>query len=584
MKLTLRSVLSVVLAVIMLVTLVPAVMAEENEVVVLYTNDVHNAYLRDDGVLGYAAVAQRKAELEAEGKTVILVDCGDAIQGGVIGTLSNGRYIVSVMEKLGYDFAVPGNHEFDFGMDNFLEIASEAEYTYLSCNFVDLETGESMLDSYKIVEAGGMKIAFIGVCTPETFTKSTPTYFQNADGEYIYGFAEGGNGEELYEAVQSAVDSAAADGADEVILIAHLGVDPSSSPWTSKEVIRNTYGIDVVLDGHSHSTIECEAVANKNGEAVYLSSTGIKLASLGEMTISGGEESFELVTEIAEDDAETLEFIDGITAQFNELVETVVAETEVRFTVNDPETGKRIVRTRETNLGDFCADAYRTLLGADVAFVNGGGVRANIEEGEITYGEIISVHPFGNEACLIRTTGQDILDALELGAMAVTSDPYTGEFGGFLQVSGITYEIDTTIPSSVVITDKKEFVKVDGDRRVKNVMINGSPIDPKAEYTLASHNYMLKSGGDGYTMFKDDEILLDCVMIDNQTLINYMVNELGGTVSTDSIYSNPYGEGRISVITGKNLISGTQTIYKAGETKTEKIKGYLPMWMHVFIH
>lgn len=572
MKLTLKSLLSVLLAVMMLVTLVPAVMAEgEGDVVVLYTNDVHNAYVRADGVLGYPAVAQRKAELESEGKTVILVDCGDAIQGGVIGSLSKGKYIVSIMEDIGYDFAIPGNHEFDFGMDNFLEIADEAQYKYLSCNFTSLETGEPVLDAYSIVEAGGMKIAFVGVSTPETFTKSTPKYFQNEDGEYIYSFAERNDGADLYAAVQTSVDAAIADGADKVILLAHLGTDESSKPWTSEDVAANTTGIDVILDGHSHSTIESEAVTNKNGEEVYISSTGTKLAALGEMTITADGETFKLDTDIPEDDASAQEFVDGITAQFNELVETVVAQSEVNFIVNDPETGKRVVRTRETNLGDFCADAYRTLLGADIAFVNGGGVRANIESGDITYGQIINVHPFGNEACLVKVTGQQILDALELGAMSTKADPYTGESGGFLQVSGLTYEIDTTVPSHVVRNDKNEFVKVDGERRVKNVMVAGKAIDPKAEYTLASHNYMLLNGGDGYTMFKGCEVLQENVMLDNQVLINYMVETLGGNVSEDSIYANPYGEGRIRIITEKNYIAGYQKVFVVGETILEKL-------------
>ena len=424
-----------------------------------------------------------------------------------------------------------------------------------------------------------MKIAFVGVCTPETFTKSTPKYFQNEDGEYIYSFAEGNDGADLYAAVQNSVDAAIADGADKVILLAHLGTDESSKPWTSEDVAANTTGIDVILDGHSHSTIESEAVTNKNGEEVYISSTGTKLAALGEMTITADGETFKLDTDIPEDDASAQEFVDGITVQFNELVETVVAQSEVNFIVNDPETGKRVVRTRETNLGDFCADAYRTLLGADIAFVNGGGVRANIESGDITYGQIINVHPFGNEACLVKVTGQQILDALELGAMSTKADPYTGESGGFLQVSGLTYEIDTTVPSHVVRNDKNEFVMVDGERRVKNVMVAGKAIDPKAEYTLASHNYMLLNGGDGYTMFKGCEVLQENVMLDNQVLINYMVETLGGNVSEDSIYANPYGEGRIRIITEKNYISGYQKVFVGGETILEKLNLRDIKWM-----
>ena len=208
-----------------------------------------------------------------------------------------------------------------------------------------------------------------------------------------------------------------------------------------------------------------------------------------------------------------------------------------------------MVRNQETNLGDLCADAYRTLLGADIAFVNGGGIRVDMPKGDISYGDIISVHPFGNMACLIEATGQQILDALELGSSAAGVGEGAGESGGFLQVSGLTYEVDTTIPSAVVKDDKGLFVKVDGEYRVKNVKVGNEPLDLTKTYTLASHNYMLKSGGDGYTMFLENKILKDEVMVDNEVLIHYIVESLGGNVKAGSIYANPYGEGRIRVIT-----------------------------------
>ena len=225
--------------------------------------------------------------------------------------------------------------------------------------------------------------------------------------------------------------------------------------------------------------------------------------------------------------------------------ETVVAGSEVDLVVNDPKNGKRLVRSQETNLGDLCADAYRTLLGADIAFVNGGGVRDNIAAGDITYGDIISVHPFGNAACLVEATGQQILDALELGARAAGA----GESGGFLQVSGLTYDIDLRVPSSVVLDDKNMFVSVNGEYRVKNVKVAGEPLNLTKTYKLASHNYMLKSAGDGYTMFQKDKILQDEVMIDNQVLITYITEKLQGQIKADSIYADPYGAGRIRVIT-----------------------------------
>ena len=558
-----------------------------NDIVVLYTNDAHCAYKQafdkeDTTKLtceGYAALAKYKKDKE-ENSYVELVDAGDAIQGDVIGTLSNGEYIADIMAKTGYTIAVPGNHEFDYGMDNFLALTEKAGYDYISCNFMDLASGESVLPAYEMKEYGDKKVAYVGISTPETFTKSTPTYFQDKDGNYIYGFCEGNDGADLYNQVQKTVDKAKADGADYVVAIGHTGIDPSSTPWTSGEIIANTTGINAYIDGHSHSTIEGEQVKNKEGKDVLLTSTGTKLAAFGELTISSdGVFSSRLVSDYTEEDPEVAAYVEEIEGKFKDLQNQVVAATEVDLTVNDPATGKRMVRNQETNLGDLCADAYRDMLGADVAFVNGGGVRADIKTGDITYGDIIKVHPFGNAACLIEATGQQILDALELGSSAAgydaENDAYP-ESGGFLQVSGLTYEIDTTVKSSVVLDDKKNFVKVDGERRVKNVKIGGKAIDPAATYKLASHNYMLKSGGDGYSMFKGDKVLQDEVMIDNQVLINYITKTLGGKVTKDSIYANPYGDGRIKVILDKAEPTYTSEGYEVTLRGFEQVKETFP--------
>ena len=550
-----KKMLSLFLAFAMVITMAaPALAAEESEggkIVILHTNDVHcgiDQAKNEEGEvtnIGYAGVAAYKTAMETEygAGNVTLVDAGDAIQGGPIGTLSKGAYIVDIMNEVGYDLAIPGNHEFDYGMENFLSLAKEkAEYEYLCANFTDLE-GNPVLEGYKVLTYGDVKVGYVGIDTPESFTKSTPTYFQDAEGNYIYSFCQGNEGADLYDAVQKAVDAARAEGADYVVALGHLGIDEQSSPWTSTEVIANTTGIDVLIDGHSHSTFE-KTEKNKDGEDVVVAQTGTKLENLGKVVIdtATGEITSELVAakDCAAEDEATAAFVKGINDEFAEVLKKVVAKTDVELTTKDPVTGERAVRSAETNLGDLCADAYRVMLDADVAFVNGGGVRADIPAGDITYEQIINVHPFGNEACVVETTGQGILDALEMGAR-VTPE----ENGGFLQVSGLTYTIDTSIPSSVVLNDEKEFVKVEGERRVKDVLVNGAPIDPEKTYTLASHNYMLKSGGDGFVMFKDDPLLKDCVMIDNQVLINYIVDELGGVVSED--YANPAGQGRIKV-------------------------------------
>ena len=526
--------LSLLLTVVMVLSSMTAIFAasEGEDIVIIHVNDTHCAYE------GYEKVATLAKEAD------LLVDAGDAIQGGTIGTLSKGSYIVDIMNELKFDVAVPGNHEFDYGMDNFLNIANkQATFPYVCCNFTELATGNPVLDAYKIFEIKGKKVAIVGICTPETFTKSTPTFFQNEKGEYIYSFCEGGEGKDLYAAVQKAVDAARKAGADYVVALAHLGVDPSSEPWTSKNVIANTTGIDALIDGHSHSVVS-ENVKNKDGKDVYLQQTGTKLKNAGKLvikadgTVSG--ENVELGENVKADEG-VLAFIGGVVDRFKALAETVVAKTKVKLTIKNPD-GSRAVRNKETNLGDLCADAYRTQLEADVAIVNGGGVRADIAAGDITYDNIISVHPFGNMACLVEVTGQQILDALEHGAR---SNP--NESGGFLQVSGLTYTINKWIPSPVKVNDKEEFVSVDGTRRVSDVKVGGVAINPAKTYKLASHDYMLKSCGDGYAMFgtKNINILRDGVLVDNQVLINYIIDTLGGVVGEE--YAE--AQGRIKIVT-----------------------------------
>ena len=508
------------------------------DIVVLYVNDVHCGI---DDNLGYQDLVTVKNAYERLGNKVLMVDNGDAIQGDTVGTLSKGEYIINIMNESGFDVAVPGNHEFDYGMERFLELSKMAKFPYVSCNFVDKD-GKAVFDAYKMIEVEGKKLAFVGICTPKTITSSTPKYFMNDAGEYIYSFCQDANGEKLYSAVQSAVDAAKADGADYVIALAHLGTEEDCSPWTSSEVITNTTGIDVVLDGHSHSTWEEEHVKNKDGKDVILTSTGTKLVAIGVLTIAAdGTIHSGLVNDNGEDGASVKAFVKDIQAQNEELTATVVAHTDVELTISDPKTGERMVRSNETNLGDLCADAYRAMSGADIAFVNGGGVRVSIPAGDITYGDIIKVHPFGNQMCVIEATGAEILDALEMSAAKVPA-----EFGGFLHVSGLKYTIDVNVESTVVTDDSKMFVEVSGERRVKDVFVGDEPIDPNKTYTLASHDYMLKNMGDGYSMFADNTVLQDCVMLDNQVLMNYIIDVLGGNVGED--YKDPYGQGRITII------------------------------------
>lgn len=578
--------------------------AAEHEIVVLYTNDVHCGV---DENIGYAGLALYKRQMKAETPYVTLVDAGDAIQGAPIGTLSDGGYLIDMMNQLEYDFAVPGNHEFDYGMPRLLELSGKLSCGYDSCNFEDLRTGKPVFKPYRIFQYGGTKVAYVGVCTPESFTKSTPAYFQDAQGNYIYGFCEDETGEKLYGRVQSSVDSARAEGADYVILVGHLGENGVTERWSSDRVLAETSGIDACIDGHSHETITAKAVKNKNGENVILTQTGTKLAQIGKLTIgTDGRIRTELIAKvpgistqeiytvqkddslsriakrrlgsynrweeiyrlnrnvlpdpdalrtgmqlvipgsvlIREDgtavDYETDTYIRSLQAQFSEALKTVLGHTDYQLTTLNLDTGYRAIRNSETNLGDLCADAFRVELGADVGLMNGGGIRADVKAGNITYNDTLAVFPYGNMGCVAKVTGRQLKDALEMA-----SKNYPEESGGFLQVSGLTYRIDSSVPSGVKIDEKGNFVKVEGDYRVKDIKVGGEPLDPDAAYTVASHNYLLKLGGDGMTMFQGCSMIRDEVMTDVDMLSDYINTHLGGNVGAD--YANPAGQGRIVI-------------------------------------
>lgn len=583
----------------------PALAAEapDQEIIILYTNDVHCGVTDN---IGYAGLALYEKQMKEETPYVALVDAGDAIQGAPIGTLSEGGDIVSIMNQVGYDFAIPGNHEFDYGMDRLLELSDQLNCGYYSCNFTDLRTGESVFEPYKIMDFGQVQVAFVGATTPESFTKSTPKYFQDDSGNYIYGFCEDETGQALYSRIQETVDEARTAGADYVILVGHLGNAGITPRWASQAVVANTDGIDAVIDGHSHETVASTTLKNKDGEDVLLTQTGTKLADIGKMTIgtdgtitaelvdqvTGGEAgasytvqkgdslsriakrelgSYDLWNVIYEanrdqlsnpnvirpgqvltipgsqtaedgkaEDPQTAQFIADIEAQFQETLNTVLATTSVDLTVNDPATGERRVRSGETNLGDLTADAYRYVLGAEIGFSNGGGIRDSIAAGNITYNDTLRVFPFGNMGCVAEVTGQQIKDALEMGARN-----YPEENGALQQVSGLTYTIDSSIPSSVQLDDKRNFVAVTGPYRVTDIMVNGEPLDLNRTYTLASHNYLLKDGGDGMTMFAGCNIVKDEVMADVDLLSAYVRDNLGGVVGEE--YANPAGQGRIVI-------------------------------------
>ena len=549
-----KKLLGLFLALAMLMTGVA--MAEGTEpvftqdVVVLFTSDVHCGVDQGFGYAGLAAVRDNLAKTNH----VLLVDNGDSIQGEPIGTMTTGESNIELMNAVGYDIATIGNHEFDYGMDRFLELTKKANFPYISANF--MHNDELVFAPYIIKEFDGVKIAFVGITTPKTTTSSTPKYFQDETGKFVYTFCQDETGEKLYAAVQKAVDDARAEGAAYVVAMAHLGIEGESAPWMSIDVIANTTGINALLDGHSHSILEQEKVKNKDGEEVLLAACGTKLQAIGYLRISAKDGSmatglYKWDTSNAVSLPDLIGLDNEVATKVNEAMDTlneklgeVVAKSAVDLVISDPETDVRIVRTAETNLGDLCADAYRDQSGADIAFVNGGGIRVKIAAGDITLNDILKVHPFGNALCVVEATGQQILDALEWGSRVVPE-----ETGGFLQVSGLTYEIHTYIESSCTADENGLFTGVAGEYRVKNVKVGGEDLDVNKTYTLACHDYLLKNAGDGFTMFQQDTLLQDSVKLDNQVLIDYITGTLNGVVG--EAYANPYGQGRIVAVSEK---------------------------------
>ena len=506
------------------------------EVVVLHTNDIHCGVAQN---LHIAQLAQYKHDLMKKNPNVLLVDAGDAIQGEPLGSLTEGAAIIRIMNSVGYDFAIPGNHEYDFGMTRFLELAPQQKCGYYSCNFLDKRTGNPLLPSYKIFTLDGKKIAFVGVTTPETLISSTPVFFQNDEGKFIYTFCEDKDGTNLYAHIQAAVDEARAEGAQFVILVGHLGTNGAISAWSSGAVASHTTGINAIIDGHSHEQYS-RVDKNKNGKDVIVAQTGTKLATVGKIVIhDDGTLTSELVRELPPPDPAVKAIVDEELQKVDETLGQPVGRMEV--TLETDIDSVRRVRCGETNLGDFVADAVRATLHTDVALVNGGSFRAPIPEGTVTYKSLATTFPFSNTLVVRSISGAQLLDALELGAMN-----YPEENGGFMQVSGLTYTIDARIPSSVKLNEQGGFVEVAGERRVKDVMVDGEPLDLTEDYTVSGTAYIMRNGGNGITMFDGTPILRDTNISDLDAIAEF-IKENSGVIGEG--YENPTGEGRITILT-----------------------------------
>ena len=548
-------------------------------IVVVSTNDVHCCLQSKATNLGYAKLkdfVDARREAYGEGN-VMLVDAGDNVQGDVIGSLTRGESPAKAIKACGYDFMTCGNHEFDYGMEQFFALRStegavsgdlDADgVRYVCCNFVDA-AGSRVFDAYAVKECqvGGqtVRVAFVGAATPSTLTSSTPKSFKDGDGNLIYGFCGDENGQALYGAVQEAVDAArSSDGgdADYVVLLAHLGQKGSQRRWHSDVVVANTHGIDAVIDGHSHE-LYVQTAKNDRGEDVVISQTGTKFQSFGQLAIDpfSGTASVSLTaTGVA---AELIKEWDGadaeVAALVAELEEDLGAITGRRLGISEVDLLRATedstfwaVRKRETNLGDLVADAFyyhasNCGIMCDVALANGGGIRADIAKGAVTYGDLAAVLAFSNQVCSLAVTGQHLLNMLEVG---VSNCPT--QSGRFLQVSeGFSMTVRTDIETPVKFSaDGSRPESFEGERRVRNARLHGKAIDPEATYTVASTDYLLALGGSAMPV-PDNADEVEFMGTDLEALIDYFTVNLKGVVG--KAYANEDGAGRILIVDSWN--------------------------------
>lgn len=482
---------------------------------IVFENDVHGSVDRYEYIAGF-----RDALVEA-GYPVLTVSAGDFLQGSAYAAMSKGQFCVDMMNTVGYDIVTVGNHDFDYGLPYLQSMRDSLKQTALICsNVLDAE-GNACFPAYTITNVGGYKVAFIGVVTTATEQLEAYSVFDKQGNRQI-SFSK----ENLVETVQKAVDKVRLGKPDWVILLAHMGIDPLGEHLASWELLEQLEGVDLLIDGHSHSVINAEVQGKDPEKRVAVAQTGSGLAYVGCVTLMRGvAPRVQLYSsQNLAQSAKVHEAYLNVVALTQPLLGRVVGYTPVELTTLA--NGERAVRKQETNIGDLVADAYRDQMHTDIGWVNGGGVRTNIMTGDITYGNILSVSPFNNFMCAAEISGQQLLDALE---EAYNECP--DELGAFAQISGVRCVVDTTIHNKLEWSAFNELTVV-GDRRVSNVEVlkdgEWKSLDVNATYTIGSTDYVVYEGES--RGLKAARILNDKMMTDTECLQNYIINTLEGTI------------------------------------------------------
>ncbi len=543
-----RKFISLLTAAVMVLGLSVPVMAEETpsmegKLVVIHTNDMHGYYETTETAIGIAGAKGLKDYYEAQGADVLLFDAGDFSQGQTLVSYYKGKNAAEYIAAAGYDAVSMGNHEFDYTFDILLDnikVLTDAGVNVLDANVVYKETGEPVFGDNAVFEFDGIKVGVFGLDTAETLTKASPSNVK------LVNFIDK---EEMFKVAQTQVDELKAEGCDYIIALTHLGVDEESTGRRSTELAAAVTGIDLIIDGHSHTVMDG---GEKVGDTLIVS-TGSYLANLGTVVIDEADKTTEAKLISAAD------YAAGI-AQYDETVAAIVAEdvAEVSAAYSEIfaytevylEGTKAIVRSQETNLGDFTADAYRYTaqkysdeqelgITVDCAISNGGGIRVSVEPGDISMDTLVTVFPFGNSVCFVTITGEQLLEILEASTFCT---PET--IGGFPQVSGIEYTLDISVPyeNGEQYPDSTYYAPANPGSRVTIKSVNGKEFDPAANYTVAVNAFQAE-GGDTYYELTQNSFYCDTQVLDCDSLIEY-VNSLNGVIGQE--YAAP--QGRIEIV------------------------------------
>ncbi|HNW86982.1 MAG TPA: bifunctional UDP-sugar hydrolase/5'-nucleotidase [Candidatus Limiplasma sp.] len=545
--------LSILLALALLATAPFAAVAEQKvdltgKLVIVHTNDIHGRAQTDlaEPSVGYAQIKQYREDAKALGASVLLLDAGDASQGEPIVNLEKGANAFQFMNWAGYDAMCPGNHEFDWGVDQFLQNAGTAEFPVLCANLLRTSDKTLYFEPYKIFDEGEYKVGVIGLDTPETLTKTNPSLMNNVT--FLMG-------EDLYASTQKYVDELKAAGCNLIVVLGHLGVEEESTGNRSLDLIANTTGIDLFIDGHSHVVLN-EAVQQKhedgaeNVPTTLLVSTGCYGHNIGEVVFDGKKLSASLYaaqpTQVSAEygDADVSAQIGAIGDQIDKELSTAFAKTEVLLDGNKAPG----VRTQETNLGDFCTDAM--LWQANqvyfepvvAAFNNGGGIRASIQIGDVTMKDMKTVFPFGNTLQIMTLKGSELLELIEASTFC-TPEP----IGGFLQVSGVVFTVDTTVPyeNGEQYPNSTYYAPAKPGSRVTIATVGGEAFDPEKDYVVVTNDFSAAGGDQSYVLkYANQQTGFNTYVALEDALIDYTRDVLGGVIGQQ--YAQP--QGRITII------------------------------------